>query len=254
MVMSRCSQSRRRPGRRLARAVGRGEPGAMAPDPLQLAVRENATWCDLVCRSHRLRPDADARMWWSDRGTPSLSPDAVTLDPTVGEFDVLGRIHDAPGASVKDSFAALDLEPDGYHVLFDATWFVRPPGSTPAEADDGFERVTDKFTFGAWRYAWGGPDDVLLPGLLRTSAVTILGARTPDERYDRGGILHRTSIGGAQVVGLSNTFGPVAKVALAATAHSADAWIVGYDSAEVVAGLGALGFVGCGPLRVWVRD
>ena len=226
----------------------------MAPDPLELAVRENATWCDLVCRSHRLRPDPDARVWSSDRRTPSRYPDAITLDPNVGEYDVLGRIHDAPGASVKDSFAVLDLAPDGYRVLFDATWFARPPDPAPAGAGDAFERITDKFTFGAWRHTWGGPDDVLLPGLLRTSAVTILGARTPDERYDRGGILHRTSIGGTSVVGLSNTFGPVGDVALAATAYSADAWIVGYDSAEVVAELGALGFVGCGPLRVWVRD
>jgi hypothetical protein len=226
----------------------------MAPDPLELAVRENATWCDLVCRSHRLRPDADARTWWSDRRTPSLYPDAVTLDSTVTEFDVLGRIHDAPGASVKDSFAALDLEPDGYRVLFDATWFARPPGPVPAGTGDAFERITDKFTFGAWRHAWGGPDDVLLPGLLRTSTVTIIGARTPDERYDRGGILHRTSIGGTQVVGLSNTFGSVADVALAAAARAQDAWIVGYDDADVVATLEGDGFRAYGPLRVWMRD
>jgi hypothetical protein len=226
----------------------------MAPDPLQLAVRENATWCDLVCRSHRLRPDADARVWSSDRRTPTLYPDAVTLEPTVSEFDVLGRIHDAPGASVKDSFAALDLGPDGYRVLFDATWFARPPGPAVAGAGDAFERITDKFTFGAWRHAWGGPDGVLLAGLLRTSTVTILGARTPDERYDRGGILHRTSIGGTQVVGLSNTFGAVGDVARAAIDRAPDAWIVGYDDAEVVAALAADGFAPCGPLRVWVRD
>ena len=225
----------------------------MAPDPLELAVRENATWCDLVCRSQRLRPDADARMWWSDRRTPSLYPDAVTLDPTVNEFDVLGRIHDASGASVKDSFAALDLAPDGYRVLFDATWFARPPGPAPAGADDAFERIGDKFTFGAWRHAWGGPDDVLLPGLLRTSTVTILGARTPDERYDRGGILHRTSIGGTPVVGLSNTFGAVVDVARAAAVREPDAWIVGYDDAGVVETLERDGFAPYGPLRVWTR-
>jgi hypothetical protein len=226
----------------------------MAPDPLELAVRENATWCDLVCRSQRLRPDADARMWWSDRRTPSLYPDAVTLDPTVSEFDVLGRIHDASGASVKDSFAALDLAPDGYRVLFDAAWFARPPGPAPAGVDDAFERIADKFTFGAWRHAWGGPDDVLLPGLLRTSTVTIFGARTPDERYDRGGILNRTSIGGTPVVGLSNTFGSVVDVARAAAARAPDAWIVGYDDAGVVETLERDGFASCGPLRVWARD
>jgi hypothetical protein len=226
----------------------------MAPDPLQLAVRENATWCDVVTRSHHLRPDADARVWWSDRRTPSLYPDAITLDPAVSEFDVLGRIHDAPGASVKDSFATLDLGPDGYRVLFEATWFARPPGPIADGAGDAFERIADKFTFGAWRHAWGGPGDVLLPGLLRTAGVTIIGARTPDERYDRGGIAHRTTIGGTEVVGLSNTFGPPTDVALAAAALAPDAWTVGYDEPDVVAALDAHGFTGCGPLRVWVRD
>ena len=225
----------------------------MEPDPLALVVRENATWCDIVCRSHRFRPDADGRVWWSDRRTPSLYPDAITLDPTVTELDVLRRIHDASGASVKDSFATLDLAPD-YRVLFDATWFARPPGPVAAGAGDAFERISDKFTFGAWRHAWGGPADVLLPGLLRTAGVTILGARTPDERYDRGGILHHTTIGGTQVVGLSNAFGRVTDVALAAAAQAPDAWIVGYDDAAVVAELGTHGFSACGPLRVWWRD
>jgi hypothetical protein len=226
----------------------------MAPDPLVLAVRENATWCDVVCQSHRLRPDADARIWWSNRRTPSLYPDAITLDPEVGEFDVLARIHDAPGASVKDSFAALDLAPDGYRVLLDAAWFARPPGPVTDDPGVTFERIADKFTFSAWRHAWGGPDDVLLPGLLRTGGVTIVGARTPNERYDRGGILHRTTIGGTQVVGLSNTFGPLGDVALAAARTAPDAWIVGYDDADVVTALGAHGFEACGPLRLWVRD
>jgi hypothetical protein len=226
----------------------------MAPDARDLAVRENATWCDVVCRAHRLRPGADARVWWCDQRTPSLYPDAVTLDPAVTELDVLGRIHDAPGAAVKDSFATLDLAPDGYRVIVEATWFARPPDPPPAGAADAFERIADKFTFGAWRHAWGGPEDVLLPGLLRTAGVTILGARTPDERYDRGGILHRTSVRGTPVAGLSNTFGPLVDVAAAAIAHAPDAWIVGYDGGEEVGALGALGFAPCGPLRVWLRD
>jgi hypothetical protein len=227
----------------------------MAPDPLVLAVRENATWCDVVCRSHRLRTGADARLWWSGWRTPALYPDAVTLHPDVTEVEVLARIHDAPGASVKDSFAALDLAPHGYRVLIEATWCARPPSSDAASPPaPAFERVADKFTFGAWRHAWGGPDGVLVPTLFRAPGVTVLGARTPDERYDRGGILHRTSIGGTPVVGLSNTFGSVVDVARAAIGHAPDAWIVGYDTADEVAALGALGFSPCGPLRVWVLD
>jgi hypothetical protein len=227
----------------------------VTPDPLVLAVRENATWCDVVCRSHRLRPEADTRLWWSGVRTPDLYPDAVTLDPEVTELEVLGRIHDVPGASVKDSFATLDLGPHGYRVLVEATWFARSPSSSRSSVPaGGFERVADKFTFAAWRYAWGGPDGVLVPTLFRASGVTVLGARTPEERYDRGGILHRTSIGGTVVVGLSNTFGPVVDIASAASASAPDARIVGYDGVAEVASLAALGFTTCGPLRVWVRD
>ncbi len=226
----------------------------MAPDPLELAVRENATWCDLVCRSQRLRPDADARMWWSDRRTPSLYPDAVTLDPTVNEFDVLGRIHDASGASVKDSFAALDLAPDGYRVLFDATWFARPPGPAPAGADDAFERIGDKFTFGAWRHAWGGPDDVLLPGLLRTSTVTILGdahtGRALRPRRHPPSHEHRRHAGRRTLEHLRRRCRR--RTALAAV-REPDAWIVGYDDAGVVETLERDGFAPYGPLRVWTR-
>ena len=100
----------------------------MPPDPLELAVRENATWCDAVCRLHRLRPTADPHVWWSPHRTPSGYPDAITLDPAASELDVLGRINDGPGASVKDSFAALDLAPDGFRVLFGASWFAAPAG------------------------------------------------------------------------------------------------------------------------------
>ena len=96
-----------------------------AADPLTLAVRENAAWCDLVCRLHRFTPDGDGRLWWSARRTPDLLPDAVTLVPDLSVLEVLGRINDSLGASVKDSFATFDLTDQGWTVLFDATWVAR---------------------------------------------------------------------------------------------------------------------------------
>ena len=63
-----------------------------------LAVRENAAWCDLVCRLHRFTPEGDGRLWWSARRTPDLFPDAVTLVPDLSVLDVLGRINDSFGA------------------------------------------------------------------------------------------------------------------------------------------------------------
>jgi hypothetical protein len=223
-------------------------------DPLMLAVRENAIWCDLVCRLHRFTPEGDARLWWSTRRTPDCFPDAVTLVPDLPVLDVLGRITDSPGASVKDSFATLDLTAQGWTVLFDATWVARPPGAgADAEVAATFAVVREKLLFAAWCRAWGGPQDVLPPGLRRAPGVTVLGRGTgPGE--PTGGILHRTEIGGLPVVGLWNGFGEWTDVAAAASSRHPDAWIVGYEPGDELATALAAGFTALGPLRVWHRE
>ena len=225
-----------------------------APDPLMLAVREHAAWCDLVCRLHRFAPEGDARVWWSARRTPDLCPDAVTLVPDASVLDVLGRINDSLGASVSDSFATLDLTGQGWTVLFDATWIARPPGSGGDEGTAStFAVVREKFVFAAWCRAWGGPADVLPAGLRRASGVTVLG-REGDGGFVDGGIVHRTEIGGTAVAGLWNVFGAWADVADAASRRHPEAWGV---SCVRGAGLDAAltaGFSAIGPLRVWTRE
>jgi hypothetical protein len=225
-----------------------------AADPLTLAVRENAAWCDLVCRLHRFTPEGDGRLWWSARRTPDLVPDAVTLVPDVSVLDVLGRINDSVGASVKDSFATLDLTDQGWTVLFDATWVARPPGSgADDEVSSTFAVVREKFPFAAWCRASGGPAGVLPTGLRRASGVTVLG-REGDARFTDGAIVHRTEIGGTAVAGLWNSFGAWADIADAASRRNPEAWIVGYErDADLDAALAA-GFTAIGPLRVWNRN
>ncbi|MSO36628.1 MAG: hypothetical protein EXQ69_00080 [Acidimicrobiia bacterium] len=230
-----------------------GSEAADPPDLLGLAVRENATWCDVVCQLHRIAPQADADLWWSTRRTPNLYPDAITLTPAVSEFDLLGRIDDATGASVKDSFALLDLAPHGYEPLFDATWIARPPATAPREVHAGFDTVGDKFSFFAWQHAWGGPPDLLLPSLLKVAGVTVVGARSAD-RFTDGAILHHTRIGGVEVLGISNAFGDLAALADVAAARFPTAWLVGYEHADGLAATLAHGFRAIGPLRVWGRD
>lgn len=220
-------------------------------EPLELAVRANAAWCDVVCRIHRLAPTADLRLWYSTHRTPPLYPDAITLDPTVDEVEALTRIADGSGASIKDSFASLELTGQGYDVLLDATWIAHGPGEPP-DAPEGFDVVKEKFPFAAWRRAWGGPDDVLLPGLRRAAGVTIIGRAGPTG-YTDGAILHRTTIAGIEVVSLSNGFGALADVAAAAIARHPHAWIVGYEHGEDLDTHLDLGFAAVGPLRVWIR-
>lgn len=223
-------------------------------DPLTLAVREHAAWCDLVCRLHRFTPEADARLWWSARRSPDLFPDAVTLVPDLPVLDVLGRITDTPGASVKDSFATLDLTDQGWTVLFDATWVARPPGAgADGEVASTFSVVREKLPFMAWCRAWGGPADVLPTGLRRAPGVSVLG-RGSDTEFTDGAIVHRTEIGGTAVAGLWNVFGAWADVAAAASHRLPAAWIVSYRRGTDLDAARAAGFTSVGPLRVWHRE
>jgi hypothetical protein len=223
-------------------------------DPLTLAVRENAAWCDLVCRLHRYSPDGDGRLWWSSRRTPDLVPDAVTLVPDLSVLDVLGRINDSAGASVKDSFATLDLAGQEWVVRFDATWIARPPGS---DADDQvastFALVRERFPFSTWCRAWGGPDGALPTGLRRASGVTVLG-RAGNGGFADGGIVHRTEVGGVAVAGLWNAFGEFSDVADAVAHRHPEAWIVSYERGAGLDAALAAGFSAIGPLRVWTRS
>lgn len=223
-------------------------------DPLTLAVRENAAWCDLVCRLHRFTPEGDARLWWSARRTPDFFPDAVTLVPDLPVLDVLGRIYNSFGASVKDSFATLDLTDQGWTVLFDATWVARPPRTgADDEVASTFAIVRERFPFAAWCRGWGGPAGVLPTGLRRASGVTVLG-REGDAGFADGAIVHRTEIGGTAVAGLWNAFGAWADVAEAASHRHPEAWIVGYERGAGLDAALAAGFMAVGPLRVWNRN
>ena len=88
------------------------------------AARNNAEWCDLVCRMHgvvgiRRRPGVVVPCSYAGG-----YPDAVTLSPAIEARDLLARIDATGGCSVKDSFGALDLDAYGFRVLLDAHWIV----------------------------------------------------------------------------------------------------------------------------------
>ena len=207
-------------------------------DPRASAAANNAAWCDEVCRAAGLATRTDDDAWWSPTRTPPAHPDAVTLRPGLDAARLVARIDDGPGASVKDSFADLDLAPFGYSVLFDATWIHRPAGHD--------EPVL------VWTLAPGS-----LPAVRGTSedvAVLIapaLGARVA---------LNRSGSGTAQVVGISNVD--------AADGDPVDVWrdlsalaratfgplpLVGYEADDGLPPALAAGFTTTGPLRIWVR-
>ena len=99
-----------------------------------LAALANAKWCSV---HGGVRGRFTETYWYAPRRTAEFHPDAVTLHPFVDADAMLGRIDVSPGASVKDSFAALNLSPYGFEVLLEGDWY---------RGDFGAKGTTDWFT------------------------------------------------------------------------------------------------------------
>ncbi len=230
---------------------------------LGAAVRNNAAWCDAMCRAHGIAGELTARAWTSRIRTPPLYPDAITLDPRTDEYTVLTRIDPSPGCSIKDSFAALDLEQFGFAVLSDATWIHGSfDESTGINGDPRvfWSAVASVQTLTEWEQVWAGASEVaklFVPTLLDDPNISVISGAV-DGTVVAGGVLNRLD----DVIGISNVFGADA-IGLDAAWNGLTRWaaewfpgraIVGYESgAELDAAVG-VGFTPIGPLRVWLKS
>ncbi|MFC4020014.1 hypothetical protein ACFOW4_18995 [Micromonospora sp. GCM10011542] len=221
----------------------------MVADLQVVAARDNAEWCDIVCASHGLVGRNDEDAWWVPRRSPPWYPDAVTLRPGVDPAAVLARIDAGPGASVKDSFADLDLTRYGFRLLFDAQWIHRAAADQPGGVP--LSPVTTATALGTWAAAHGG-GELFRPALLTDPRVRVLA------RYDeRGEVVGGAVVSGHGARGVSNVF--------ARTADPLGIWhgvcaslpgvpLVGYESGPDLDTARAAGFTPLGPLRVWLHD
>ena len=243
----------------------------MVDTRVAIAAMDNARWCHRVCAVNGIATRFDADAWTSPIRTPEMYPDAVTLRSDVAPGDLLARIDPAAGASVKDSFAALDLTAAGFDILFDATWIARAPrrttGATAAAEPTGrrWETVVGPDELLAWSRVHGA-GATFGPALLDDPAVTILAGRDEDGRLWAGAIA--TAFDAA--VGISNVFAVPAEPAddddpvafatafqgatTAIAARHPDRLIVGYEAGDSVMAARAAGFEAIGPLRVWLRS
>ncbi|GHE25216.1 hypothetical protein GCM10017778_01790 [Streptomyces vinaceus] len=231
--------------------------GPDTPELLRAAVRNNAEWCAAVSGGGTFTADA----WTSAHRTPPYYPDGVTLTPQASAGGLLaGMDTRSPGCSVKDSFAALDLAPAGFEVLFGAEWIHRPAHApAPAASVLAWTRVADPGELAVWEAAWSGGGEgtgPFHPGLL-TPEIAFLAGRSGDGRVVAGAAAHRTGA----VVGLSNVFAadgtPGDEAWSGALAAVAGLWpghaVVGYESGEDLDTALRHGFAPLGPLRVWLH-
>ena len=205
------------------------------------AVRNNAAWCDAMCRAHGIAGQADDDGWTWPVRTPPYYPDAVTLRPSATTAALLARIDSGPGCSIKDSFATLD--PAGFTVIIEASWMYRPPAPARGDVWSGVSASE----LPEWERAWGEPLGLFVPALL--AHAQFLAARR-DGRIAAGAILNRTGA----VVGISNVFGGdwAAPVATAGRMYP-NLPLVGYAAGDDLAAARSQGFEPIGSLRVWMR-
>ncbi|MFF9840583.1 hypothetical protein [Streptomyces sp. NPDC013740] len=230
------------------------------PAVLGEAVRNNALWCDTMCRAHGLPGAFGPRAWTNVRRTPLYYPDAVTLAADAEADDVVAGIdRTAPGASVKDSHARLDLTGEGFRPLFDAQWIHRPAGLPRPAAPAGWRPVRTPAELAAWALAWsdGDEDEAALfhPELLAEAGTRIVAGHAPDGAILGGAVLTDSGT----VTGISNLFATAAAdvagswagaLSLVAPGRAA----VGYESGDDLTAAVAAGFEPIGPLRVWLAS
>lgn len=229
-----------------------------------LAARNNALWCDAVCRSHGLRTTLDDTLWSSATRTPPYYPDAVTLAPTVSEYDLLARVDANDGCSVKDSFGALDLTMEDFARLVVGQWLWLDGDTSDAtpSGDRTWSSVSSAAELGEWQRAWSrGEDDAAIfrPTLLAEPGVHVLAARETDDADGpivAGAILNVTG----PVAGASNLFdvgGDETRTwrEVAARAHPLTGGLplVGWDAGDSLEKALAAGCTPLGTLTVWIR-
>lgn len=236
---------------------------------IEMAARNNAFWCDVVCRSHGRPGEFHEAFWINRHGTPRFYPDAVTLADERAAPAQLRVISDLIETSrdrswaVKDSFASLDLTALGFEPLFDAEWIALSgdlPGVAGVPAGHRWCDVASEVDLADWERAWRGDEAAnepcartFLPRLLDEADVRFVSVRR-ERRIVGGGILTR----GVGVVGLSNCFTLDAAPedvwsALVACARLAfpGATLVGYESGADLETARRIGFETVGALRVW---
>lgn len=226
---------------------------------VRAAARNNAEWCHAFSRTHGIAGRFNAAFWSSPVRTPPYYPDAVTLRPNIAVEHLLAGIDVGEGATVKDSFARLDLGAAGFRPLFRAEWVVRQPAMGRCMAPRGWSALTTEAQLRRWEASWGevpGGSGFFRPALLKDETIAVLAGYDGD-RIVAGAIANRS----ANVIGLSNVFdtvGDLDSAWAAGAAAAATLWgdlpTVGYDSGDALHAAHDAGFESIGELVVWINE
>jgi hypothetical protein len=245
----------------------------MTDSRAEKAARNNAAWCDTVCRTHGAPGEFQDAFWFNRHPVPRFYPNVVTLTQD-GSAAQLAQIQTMVatklpvGWGVKDSFNSLDLTALGFQPVFEATWLWHTPSPRlpkPTASGLRWTYVKSGPELAKWETAWIGElannssakqPRLFLPSLLANPEIAFIAAYE-NERLVAGAIANHTD----DVVGLSNVFAPPDNPQPFWTGYVAvvqerfpDLPIVGYERGPQLAVAQEIGFETLQPLKVWTRQ
>lgn len=223
-------------------------------DPrLILAIDASKRWYDDIFTLHHRLASTDGRMWVAESPPPPWHSAVKTLSPDVEADEVVAAMTRHPGGSVADSFGHLDLERDGFALLFEATW-VHHAGIADANWPEGWVVVKDPVLLDEWCRAhdYSG---VLVPDVLESPSFHIL-ARIEEGEPTAGAVVHDA----VAVTGLTNmwtsrdllTADEVRQLLACAGVIHPGRGVVDYARGDELDVLVSVGYERLGPQRVWV--
>jgi hypothetical protein len=240
---------------------------------VELAARNNAIWCDTVCRAHGVPGEFLPTVWINLSTPPPYHSNLIVISDSGVRGKSLEHIRELidlplPGRwSAKDSFFNLELATLGFDVLFEASWIwcdqaLRDLGHSSSGIY--WSRITSPAELARWESAWEGnsrnPEAIGKPAqfpssLLKDRQVAFF-AGTLGREVVAGGIANRTG----NVIGLSNVFvnsgdATAAWIGLVKTLQNTFPALplVGYERNHDLESALACGFEPIGSLRVWIR-
>ena len=223
-------------------------------DRITAAIANNVALYESVFRAHRLRFQRKGQFWHAIDPAPAWYSDAIALVPYAHVDTVMAALAKRPIASIKDSFADLDLSPAGFCELFAAQWIYHPASDHIALRTLTWRRAETPADMARYRELHGSADS-LIDNLLADPALAFyLGKRGIEVL---AGVLFNQS---GPDLGISNVFlrdiAPetvrVDLTSLATESYPGRA-LVGYESGDDLNPALAAGFSPVGPLRIWVK-
>jgi hypothetical protein len=181
----------------------------MSVDPRAiLAAKNNADLYAAMSASQRLGYERLTHAFVGrDRPLPYYSNLTVLApghaDKIAAQLRALAQTFDGV-IGVKDSFCELDLQANGFEILFGASWIWCEAGLQPSS--HSWERIGDAAGLALWEEAWKQsgspmPERMFTPELLRRPEIVFLGQRADGEI--QSGCIANVS---ESCVGISNVF------------------------------------------------